>query len=103
MSKTSAFRGSSVGEIPVRIKIDPPDARLIPDLTGSAEIVLASERDTLVLPRSAVFEEAGQSFVYVETPAGWQRRSVEPGLASFTTEAVRSGLQKGEKVALQRP
>jgi len=103
MSRTSVFRASYVGAIPVRVRIDKSDPRLIPDLTGSAAIILASERDTLVLPRSAVFEEAGESFVYVQTPTGWERRKVEPGLASFTAEAIRSGLQKGEKVALQRP
>jgi len=55
LSKTSTFRASYVGEIPVRLKIERTDTRLIPDLTGSAEIVLNSETNALMVPRSAVF------------------------------------------------
>jgi HlyD family secretion protein len=103
MSKTSTFRASYVGEIPVRIKIENTDPRLIPDLTGSAEIVLDSVRNTLLLPRAAVFEEADGQYVFVQGPEGWQRRKVDLGLTSFTTAAIKSGIQKGEVVALQRP
>lgn len=103
MSRTSVFRASFVGAIPVRLRIEKTDPRLIPDLTGSAEIVLATERDAVVLPRSAIFEEAGDQVVYVAAGQGWARRKVELGLASFTAAAIRSGVQKGEKVALQRP
>jgi HlyD family secretion protein len=103
MSKTSTFRASYVGEIPVRIKIDNTDPRLIPDLTGSAEIELNTERNTLVLPRAAVFDEADGQYVFVQGPEGWLRKKVDLGLTSFTTAAIKSGVQKGEVVALQRP
>jgi HlyD family secretion protein len=103
MSKTSTFRAAFVGEIPVRIKIDKTDPRLIPDLTGSGEIVLGTESNTLVAPRSAVFEEAGGSYVYVQSPDGWVRRKVELGSASFTTVAIKSGVGKGDVIAAQRP
>jgi len=43
MAKMSTFRARYVGEIPIRIKLEKMDSRVIPDLTGSAEIVL-SER-----------------------------------------------------------
>ena len=43
MSKTSTFRAGYVGEIPIRLKIEKMDPRVIPDLTGSAEIVLGTE------------------------------------------------------------
>jgi HlyD family secretion protein len=103
MSKTSTFRASYVGEIPVRIKIENTDPRLIPDLTGSAEIVLNTERNTLVLPRSAVFEEADGQYVFVQGPEGWLRKKVDLGLTSFTNAVIKSGVEKGEVVALQRP
>lgn len=103
MSKTSNFRASYVGEIPVRIKIEKSDSRLIPDLTGSAEILMDSERNTLLLPRSAVFDEADGKYVFVQGPEGWIRKKVDLGLTSFTTAVIRSGVEKGEVVALQRP
>jgi HlyD family secretion protein len=103
MSKTSTFRAGYVGEIPVRIKIDKTDPRLIPDLTGSAEVILGAETNAMVLPRSAVFQENGGAFVYVQGPEGWTKKQVEPGVTSFTQVAIHSGLQKGDVVALQRP
>jgi HlyD family secretion protein len=103
MSKTSTFRASYVGEIPIRIKIEKIDPRLIPDLTGSAEIVLNTESNTLVAPRAAVFEEGDGAYVFVQGPEGWSKTKIDPGLASFTTVAVRSGLKKGDVIALQRP
>jgi multidrug resistance efflux pump len=103
LSKTSTFRASYVGEIPVRIKIEKTDPRLIPDLTGSAEIVLSTEKNTLVIPRSAVFEEEGSTFLFVQGPEGWIRKKVELSTTSFTTVAIRSGVEKGDVIALQRP
>jgi HlyD family secretion protein len=103
MSKTSTFRASYVGEIPIRIKIDGADPRLIPDLTGSAEIVINSVTETLVVPRSAVFDEADGSYVFVQAPEGWTRKKVELGPSNFTQASVQSGLQKGDVIALQRP
>jgi HlyD family secretion protein len=103
MSKTSTFRASYVGEIPVRLKIEKTDPRLIPDLTGSAEIVLNTENNAVVAPRSAVIHENDGAYVFVQGPEGWIRKKVDLGLASFTAVAVRSGLQKGDVIALQRP
>jgi|SoiMethySBSTD1v2_1073268.scaffolds.fasta_scaffold193438_2 HlyD family secretion protein len=103
MSKTSTFRAGYVGEIPVRINIEKSDPRLIPDLTGSSEVVLNSEKDTLMAPRAAVFDEGGESFVFVQGVEGWIRKKVDLGVTSFTTVAIRAGVQKGEMIALQRP
>jgi hypothetical protein len=103
MSKTSVFRAGYVGEIPVRLKIERTDARVIPDLTGSAEIVLNTETNALVAPRAALFEENGNSFVFVQSPEGWTRKQVELGLVNHVTAAVRTGVKKGDRIALQRP
>jgi HlyD family secretion protein len=103
MSKTSTFRASYVGGIPVRLRIERTDPRLIPDLTGSAEIVMNVESQTVVAPRSAVFAESDASFVFVQGPEGFIKKKVDLGLSNFTAVSVRSGLQKGDVVALQRP
>jgi HlyD family secretion protein len=103
MSKTSTFRAGYVGEIPVRVKLDKMDERIIPDLSASAEITLSSETNTVLLPRSAVFEENGSPFVFVKDTEGWIRKPVDLGLTSFTVAAIKSGLQKGDVVATERP
>ena len=103
MAKASSFRARYVGEIPIRIQIAKTDSRVIPDLTGSAEIALRSERDAIVAPRAAVFALEGGSYVYVQSAEGWVKKKVELGLTSFTQVAVRSGIQKGDVLALSAP
>jgi multidrug efflux pump subunit AcrA (membrane-fusion protein) len=92
-----------VGEIPIRIKIERTDARVIPDLTGSAEVVLNTESNTLLAPREAVFDENGGQVVFLQGPEGWIRKPVELGAVNFTTVAIHSGVKKGDVIALQRP
>jgi len=105
MATTSNIRGSYVSQIPVRVKIDQAkvDPRIIPDLTASAEIIIDSESNAVVAPRSAVFEDSGKPFVFLQRPTGWIRKEIDLGLQSNTNVAVRSGLQKGDVIALQRP
>ena len=103
MAKASTFRARYVGEIPIRIKLEKMDSRVIPDLTGSAEIILNAERNTTIAPLASVFAEEGGPYVFVQGPEGWIKKKVELGLPSFTMVAIRSGLQKGDVVALQRP
>jgi len=105
MSKTSNIRASFVSEIPVRLKIDQAkvDSRIIPDLTASAEIVINSEKDAVIAPRGAVFKDSGEPFVFIQSPTGWIRKQIELGVESNTAVAVRSGLRKGDVIALQRP
>lgn len=105
MATPSNIRGSYVSQIPVRLKIDQTkiDSRIIPDLTASAEIIINSENAALVAPRSAIFEEKGKPFLFLQSPNGWLRKPVELGVENNTTAAVRSGVQKGDVIALQRP
>jgi HlyD family secretion protein len=102
MAKTSTFRASFVGEIPVRLKVTGVDPRLIPDLTGSAEVVLAREQGAVLVPRAAVFFDDAGAFVYVQRQEGWEQKRVEAGLSSFTEIAIRSGVQKGDVLAASR-
>jgi len=103
MAKASTFRAQYVGEIPIRIKLLKTDARVIPDLTGSAEVVLDTEQQTMVAPRSAVFADQNGSYMFVQGPEGWIKKKVELGLPSFTQVSIKSGVNKGDVIALQRP
>jgi multidrug efflux pump subunit AcrA (membrane-fusion protein) len=108
VTRTGGFRASYVKEIPVRLKLDQIDPRVIPDLSVSADVVLQSETAAVNVPAGALFREGdSKPFVFVregtaEQPV-WRRREVELGLASYITAAVRSGLKAGEIVALERP
>src|SRR4051794_16125677 len=102
MAVISTFRANYVGQIPVRLKLDGTDKRLIPDLTGSAEVMLATESNTTVAPLGAIFAGNDGPYVFVRTAEGWKRQKVDLGLSSFTDVAVHSGLHTGDVIALSK-
>ncbi len=107
VTKTGGFRASYMKEIPVRLKLDAMDPRVIPDLSVSADVILESEDAAAVVPLSALMQDAkqpaGKHFVYVRGAQGWVRREVELGIGNHTQAAVRAGLKPGEVVALENP
>ncbi len=104
---TIAFGGRRVNyyirSVPVRISIEGNDPRVLPDLTASADVVIAQQDDSIIVPREAVIEEDGKPVVYVRQAGIFAPREVSLGIASNTGVAVISGLQPGEEVALERP
>ncbi len=105
MTKPGGFRSSFMKEIPVRLRLDKLDSRIIPDLTVSADVVIEREDQASMVPVESVFQDApgAARYVFVQGPRGWLRREVEPGLVNYTTVEIRSGLRPGEMVALSRP
>jgi multidrug efflux pump subunit AcrA (membrane-fusion protein) len=92
-----------VRTVTVNVQIEGRDPRLIPDMSGSAEILIERQQDKPLVPLEAIQSEGGRSFVYVVSGPRFEKRYVEPGLRSATQAAVLSGLRVGERVALTRP
>ena len=105
IARTGGWRPSYVAEIPLTISIAGADPKLIPGLSVSADIVLASSRHAVVVPREAVFSRAENDgpCALVQTASGWERRPLILGTVSNTSVAVLSGLTPGESVALEEP
>jgi multidrug efflux pump subunit AcrA (membrane-fusion protein) len=105
MTKPGGQRANFFKEVPLFLKLDQIDSRVIPDLSVSADVVLSQETDVTVVPRSALFDDAGngKAFVFVRGDGGFEKREVELGLRSHIQAAVKRGLQPGETVALDRP
>ena len=105
MSTSGGFRAAYVKEVPVVLKLDKVDPRVIPDLSVSADVVLAREDQAVVAPLAGIFQDSpdGQPYVYLRRPSGWERRPVELGLKNHVTVAVRSGLRPADVIALERP
>jgi multidrug efflux pump subunit AcrA (membrane-fusion protein) len=104
LSKISSRRPSFKGDIDVRVKLESIDGNVIPDISGSADVILGSEDKVVVAPRNAVFYKSGGApYVYVQTPSGWERRDVSLGLANYTHVGIRSGVSSGEILALAEP
>lgn len=105
MSQPGRARAEYVREIPVMIRIDKMDPRVIPDLSVSADVVIDQVEDALLVPRESLFREPDSDtpFVFVKRGEAFEKRPVEVRLANYTHAAVASGLKKGEVVALAPP
>lgn len=105
MTRPGGWRASYVREIPIRLKLDGMDPRVIPDLSASADIMLAAAQQAVIAPRAAVFQDsaAQQPFVWLQSPTGWMRREIEVELQNNVAVAVRTGLRKGDVVAVEKP
>jgi cobalt-zinc-cadmium efflux system membrane fusion protein len=89
-----------IRRIPVRVSIDNPDTRVIPDLSASADVVVSGVAEGIIVPREAVQEEAGKSVVYVRSEQGFNARPVEVAGENNTHLALASGGKDGEEVAV---
>ncbi len=104
VSKSEGWRQSYVSKIPVVLRLNGADPRVIPSLTVSADIVVNQHPAAAIIPRTAVFDAgANAPFAYVRTASGWEKRKLDLGLANNTETAVNSGLKAGETVALEQP
>ncbi len=106
VAKARRYRPDYVREVPVILKLERTDPRVIPDLSVSADVIVeTTEAELPVVPRSAIFrdEPGGTPYVFVKRGEQWERREVELGTGNHVFVAVRRGLEPGEVVAARRP
>jgi multidrug resistance efflux pump len=105
MTRPGGMRAQYVKEIPVVLKLDKLDPRVIPDLTVSVDVEVETEKEATVVRLGSVFQDdsTGKPFVFVRSGSAWERREVQLGLTSNVVAAVRSGVRPGEVVALEHP
>lgn len=97
-------RASYVKEVPVFLKIDRLDPRVIPDLTVSADVVIQTDENQLLAPLESIFRDgSNKPFVFVRNGQDFVRRTVELGDRNNVKTAIVSGLKAGEVVALEMP
>jgi multidrug resistance efflux pump len=93
-------RAEFVKSVPVEIAIDARDARLIPDLSASADIHLAEEKDCLLIPREAIHQFDDNPVVYMRSGGRIIQKPIEIGETNTTHAEVLNGLSAGEEVLL---
>jgi multidrug efflux pump subunit AcrA (membrane-fusion protein) len=98
-------RPNFMREIPIRLKLDKMDTRVLPDLTASADVTLESEQQATLAPLGSILQDgpAAKPFVLLRSATGWQKRPVDLGLRNNVFVAIRSGLSQGDVVALDAP
>jgi len=86
--------------LPVKLVMASTDARVIPDLSASADVLLQKVENVLTVPVAAVTSDNGQTFVRVQSGGGFQKRAVKTGLSNGIKVAILDGLKQGEHVLL---
>jgi multidrug efflux pump subunit AcrA (membrane-fusion protein) len=86
--------------VPVKVQISNPDARVIPDLSAAADVLLAKEDNVLTVPLSAVEQQGNETYVYVKNDQTFDKRLVKTGLSNGLVIAIREGLKEGEVVRI---
>ncbi|HYP07570.1 MAG TPA: efflux RND transporter periplasmic adaptor subunit [Bryobacteraceae bacterium] len=94
-------RGSAyLRTVPIRIKINGADPRLIPDLSASADVVIESADNQVLAPRAALHQEGDKVYAYVKKGETFEKREVTLGLRNDIYAAAVSGLKTGDEVRL---
>lgn len=87
----------------VNIRIETDKRRIIPAMTTNNEIIISKEENVLVIPRSALFTEERNQFVYLKEKGKVLVRNVECGSQNINQVVIKNGLKEGDKVLLVKP
>lgn len=98
---SSGTRGEWIKQVPVQIEILQQDERIQPDLSASADVILETQKDVLVVPRAALGVSGDEAVVWVQGEDQFAQRSVEVGSISDTEAVIVAGLEAGEVIAAQ--
>lgn len=83
-------------------EIDGSDPRLMPDLSAGIDIVLERVGDSIIVPRDALYTDAGGTYVWVKRGESFEREAVKLGPIANEEAVILSGVNAGD-VVLRNP
>jgi len=89
---------SNVTNYPVVIKFDTDAVEALPNMSASANIIIDSKDEALLIPSTAVQTQNGQTIVRVLENNIVQNVTVTTGLTSDSQTEIASGLSEGDTV-----
>lgn len=87
----------------LQIELMDVDPRLRPGMTTRVEILVDEEKDVLMIPIDAVFDDSGSKMVYVSSLRGVEAREITTDKSNEDFIVVRKGLEAGDKIFLLDP
>lgn len=85
---------------PVHLSLSDVDATVLLGMKGDATIEFSRVEDVITVPIEALFDEAGDTLVYVVRNGRLARTTVDAGTLTETTAEILSGVSVGDEVAL---
>ena len=95
--KATESNGTNLFEIKASVKV-PKGVTVRSGYSANAEIVLQEAPDVVCIQESAIQWDGDDTYVFVNGPAGYERRDVVTGLSDGVNIEIKSGLSAGEKV-----
>jgi HlyD family secretion protein len=96
---TVTLRGTrTIGE--ATASVDNKDLKLLPNVNVTVRVVTARDENALSVPREAVHQEDGHSFVYEVVNDQLMRRDVQTSISNLTRIEITKGLQDNALVAI---
>ncbi|MCL4359814.1 efflux RND transporter periplasmic adaptor subunit [Patescibacteria group bacterium] len=89
---------SGVTNYPTTIQLDAPMNELLPNMSVTANIIVATKDNALLVPSTAVQSQGTESVVRVLVNGQEQTVPVTTGLSSDTETEITSGLTEGQEV-----
>lgn len=78
--------------------IEGSDSHLLPDLAAAVDAELARRPGSLIIPRDALLNEEGKTFVRVRRGDSWEKREIKVVGENNVEVAVESGVDPGDVV-----
>jgi multidrug efflux pump subunit AcrA (membrane-fusion protein) len=99
------YRGMGLSDktFPARATLKQVDPRLRPGMSASAEILIETQKNVLMIPARSSFVHRGKPAVYVQRGQNFEIRQIEVGKRNENDIVVTGGLQDGEQVTLENP
>lgn len=99
------FRGFGSNEktFPARATLKSTDPRLRPGMSASADVLIESAPNSLLIPLKASFTEKGKPAVWIAKGKGFEKRIIEVGKRNESDLVVVKGLQETDRIALENP
>ena len=101
---TPKQNGNPVKYFEVLVDLEESDPSFMkPGQKLAANIIVAKEQDVISVPNQVIYQNEGQSWVYVQNGDGFEKRAITVGMRSLTKSQLTSGVESGEKIALVEP
>jgi RND family efflux transporter MFP subunit len=94
---------NSIKGFSTEILITEKDPRAKIGMTARLRLPVKTATNALSVPISAVFPDGTNKVLYVQTPAGHEKRAVNLGISDAKHVEVLTGVTDGDKVLLERP
>ncbi len=89
---------SNVTSYGTKIKLDSASNEILPNMAATANIILETKTDVLMIPSAAVTSQNGQTYAKTLKDGKETDVAVETGISSDTEIEIVSGLEEGQEV-----